>query len=334
MLATGKVGDEVTEEQGYECARQCALNALAAIKAEIGELSQIKRVVKVVGLRRLDARLHRPAAGRQRRLRAARRGVRRRRQARPVGGRRRVLPLDAPVEVELVVEVVERDAADPAAGRAGRAGPRRTPTGELTPAEPRNAATVVLLRPGTTATVRRSTCCGGRRRWPSPPACASSRAAASTRATSTTRWPGPGRRRPTWAERLGTDEATARALVCAAVRETFEESGVLLAGPRRDVGGRRHHRRRLGGRPGRPGGARAVVHRLPRPARAGAAHRPARRVVRLADAGLRAAALPHLVLRRRAARGAAHPRRVDGVVVGDLDAARWTPRRRSTRASC
>jgi 8-oxo-dGTP pyrophosphatase MutT (NUDIX family) len=33
-----------------------------------------------------------------------------------------------------------------------------------------------------------------------------------------------------WAERLGTDEALARALVCAAVRETFEESGVLLAG--------------------------------------------------------------------------------------------------------
>jgi hypothetical protein len=34
-----------------------------------------------------------------------------------------------------------------------------------------------------------------------------------------------------WAARLGTDEALARALVCAAVRETFEESGVLLAGP-------------------------------------------------------------------------------------------------------
>ncbi|UMG93933.1 NUDIX hydrolase [Nocardioides sp. TF02-7] len=33
-----------------------------------------------------------------------------------------------------------------------------------------------------------------------------------------------------WAARLGTDEETARALVCAAVRETFEESGVLLAG--------------------------------------------------------------------------------------------------------
>jgi 8-oxo-dGTP pyrophosphatase MutT (NUDIX family) len=42
-------------------------------------------------------------------------------------------------------------------------------------------------------------------------------------------WVGPDPAR--WAELLGTDEAFARALVCAAVRETFEESGVLLAGP-------------------------------------------------------------------------------------------------------
>ena len=34
-----------------------------------------------------------------------------------------------------------------------------------------------------------------------------------------------------WAERLGCDPAHARALLCAAVRETFEESGVLFAGP-------------------------------------------------------------------------------------------------------
>ncbi|MCW2748651.1 MAG: hydrolase [Nocardioidaceae bacterium] len=34
-----------------------------------------------------------------------------------------------------------------------------------------------------------------------------------------------------WASRLGCDEATARGLVCAAVRETFEEAGILLAGP-------------------------------------------------------------------------------------------------------
>jgi len=37
-----------------------------------------------------------------------------------------------------------------------------------------------------------------------------------------------------WAQRLGLDESAARAVVCAAIRETFEESGVLLAGPDRD----------------------------------------------------------------------------------------------------
>ena len=45
-------------------------------------------------------------------------------------------------------------------------------------------------------------------------------------------WAGP--TAAEWAERLRCDEPTARALVCAAVRETFEESGVLLAGPTSD----------------------------------------------------------------------------------------------------
>lgn len=45
-------------------------------------------------------------------------------------------------------------------------------------------------------------------------------------------WAGPSP--AVWAETFGTDEALARALVCAAVRETFEESGVLLAGPTAD----------------------------------------------------------------------------------------------------
>ena len=48
MIATGKLGAGVSEDDGYACARQCALNALAAIKAEIGELSAITRIVKVV----------------------------------------------------------------------------------------------------------------------------------------------------------------------------------------------------------------------------------------------------------------------------------------------
>jgi enamine deaminase RidA (YjgF/YER057c/UK114 family) len=48
LMSTGKVGSEVTEEEGYACAQQCALNAIAAINAEVGDLSLVKRVVKVV----------------------------------------------------------------------------------------------------------------------------------------------------------------------------------------------------------------------------------------------------------------------------------------------
>jgi 8-oxo-dGTP pyrophosphatase MutT (NUDIX family) len=46
------------------------------------------------------------------------------------------------------------------------------------------------------------------------------------------RWAGP--TRAWWAQRLGVDEAGAQAIVCAAVRETYEEAGVLLAGPDAD----------------------------------------------------------------------------------------------------
>ncbi|MEU6535834.1 NUDIX hydrolase [Streptomyces sp. NPDC047000] len=46
------------------------------------------------------------------------------------------------------------------------------------------------------------------------------------------RWAGP--TRAWWAQRLGVDETSAQAIVCAAVRETYEEAGVLLAGPAPD----------------------------------------------------------------------------------------------------
>jgi enamine deaminase RidA (YjgF/YER057c/UK114 family) len=105
LIATGKVGGEVTQEEAVECARQCGLNALAAVKAEVGDLATVKRIVKVVcyvastsdftgqpqvanGVSELlgavfgDAGVHARSAV----------GV-------------PVLPLDAPVEVELVVEV-------------------------------------------------------------------------------------------------------------------------------------------------------------------------------------------------------------------------------------
>ena len=49
LAATGKVGAEIDAETAKGLAQICALNALAAIRSEIGELSAVVRVVKVVG---------------------------------------------------------------------------------------------------------------------------------------------------------------------------------------------------------------------------------------------------------------------------------------------
>jgi len=46
----GRVGDALTVEQGYQAARECAIAQIAAAKATVGELSRIKRVVKVLGM--------------------------------------------------------------------------------------------------------------------------------------------------------------------------------------------------------------------------------------------------------------------------------------------
>lgn len=45
----GKVGKDLSLEQGYEAAKVCAINCLAAIKSLTGSLDSIERVVKVVG---------------------------------------------------------------------------------------------------------------------------------------------------------------------------------------------------------------------------------------------------------------------------------------------
>ena len=105
LMTTGKVGGEVTLEEAVACAQQCGLNAIAAVKAEVGDLALVKRVVKVVcfvastpdftgqpqvanGVSELldsvfgDAGVHARSAV----------GV-------------TALPLDAPVEVELIVEI-------------------------------------------------------------------------------------------------------------------------------------------------------------------------------------------------------------------------------------
>ncbi|WP_188718843.1 RidA family protein [Agrococcus terreus] len=49
LLRTGLVGTEVSADEAHADARQCILNALAAIDAEIGSLDRITRIVKVTG---------------------------------------------------------------------------------------------------------------------------------------------------------------------------------------------------------------------------------------------------------------------------------------------
>ncbi|MFT2016196.1 NUDIX hydrolase [Streptomyces sp. 796.1] len=133
--------------------------------------------------------------------------------------------------------------AAPAAAGAARPSPaqwyppewpdriRALTAGELEPAAPRRAATVLLLRdtsegPAVYMLRRRASMAfaGGAYAYPG----GSVDARDGERDTG---WAGPSRAE--WARRLGlgTDETAAQAIVCAAVRETFEEAGVLLAGP-------------------------------------------------------------------------------------------------------
>lgn len=105
LVATGKVGAGVSTELAVECAQQCALNALAAVSSLVGELSSVVQVVKVVvyvasapdftgqpGIANGASELFGNVFGEAGQHARSAVGV-------------AVLPMDAPVEVELVVEV-------------------------------------------------------------------------------------------------------------------------------------------------------------------------------------------------------------------------------------
>jgi len=47
---TGKLGKDLDEEQGKAAARQCGLAILSSLKAELGDLEKVKRVMKVLGM--------------------------------------------------------------------------------------------------------------------------------------------------------------------------------------------------------------------------------------------------------------------------------------------
>jgi enamine deaminase RidA (YjgF/YER057c/UK114 family) len=104
LVATGKVGANVSEAEAVECARVCALNALAAIDALVG-LDQVIGVVKVVGfVAAASDFLAMPAViNGASDLLGAVFGATGAHARSAVGVA--VLPRDAPVEVELIVEV-------------------------------------------------------------------------------------------------------------------------------------------------------------------------------------------------------------------------------------
>ena len=105
LLATGKVGAEVTAEVAKELARTCALNALAAVKSQIGDLALVQRVVKVVGFvaSSPDFTGQPGVVNGASELLGAVFGSAGAHARSAVGVA--ALPMDAPVEVEVVVEV-------------------------------------------------------------------------------------------------------------------------------------------------------------------------------------------------------------------------------------
>ena len=105
LAETAKVGGSVSPERAKELATVCALNALAAVKTVIGDLDKIKRIVKVVGfVSSVPEFSGQPAVvnGASEFLGEVfgDKGI----HARSAVGVA-VLPLDAPVEIELIVEV-------------------------------------------------------------------------------------------------------------------------------------------------------------------------------------------------------------------------------------
>jgi enamine deaminase RidA (YjgF/YER057c/UK114 family) len=105
LITTGKVGAEVEVDLAVECARQCALNAIAAVRAEVGDLSHVVRVVKVVAFvaSTPDFTGQPGIANGASELLGAVFGDAGRHARSAVGVA--ALPLDAPVEVEMTVEV-------------------------------------------------------------------------------------------------------------------------------------------------------------------------------------------------------------------------------------
>lgn len=105
LVATGLVGSDVSVEDAKAAAEICALNAIAAVKSVLGNLDNVRRVVKVVGfVASAPGFTQQPAVvnGASELLLAAFGDIGK--HARSAVGVA-ALPINAPVEVELIVEV-------------------------------------------------------------------------------------------------------------------------------------------------------------------------------------------------------------------------------------
>ena len=138
-MPSGKVGRDFTIEEAYKHARQTGLNLIAVMKAELGDLDRVKRIVKVLGMvNALPEFGHQPEVingcsdlfvevfgDRGKHARSA------------VG--MGSLPRGIPVEIEVIVEVEGEGAAAASAPRAAAAKPAARKAAPKTKAVPKKA---------------------------------------------------------------------------------------------------------------------------------------------------------------------------------------------------
>ena len=102
---TGKIGRELTEEQGYQAAQICAVNCLACVKSLIGDLDKVEQVIKLLGfVASVDGFTRQPwVMNGASELLIKLYGDQGKHARSAIGTNQ--LPLDIPVEVEMVVRV-------------------------------------------------------------------------------------------------------------------------------------------------------------------------------------------------------------------------------------
>jgi enamine deaminase RidA (YjgF/YER057c/UK114 family) len=101
----GKLGREITEEQGYKAAQLCIVNCLACVKSVIGDLDRIEQVVKLLGfVASVDGFTRQPWVMNGASELLIKLFGDKGKHARSAIGTNQ-LPIDIPVEVEMIVKV-------------------------------------------------------------------------------------------------------------------------------------------------------------------------------------------------------------------------------------